>query len=53
MVLGNISVCLQVTTPDGKISRDQFAVTMLEKLDEDNEFLKNVTFSDETTHLGI
>jgi hypothetical protein len=53
LVLGNISACVQVTTPDGRISRDQFAVTMLQKLDEDNEFLRKVTFSDETTHLGI
>jgi hypothetical protein len=33
--------------PD-RISRNQFAETMLEKLDEENEFLRKIIFSDET-----
>jgi hypothetical protein len=57
---------VQVITPEDRISRNQFAVTMLERLDEDNEFLRKIMFSDETkfhrfrdgeqtkcTHLGI
>jgi hypothetical protein len=39
--------------PDDKIACSQFAVTMLEKLEEDNEFLrKNMFSSDLSFHVA-
>jgi hypothetical protein len=40
---------VQAVTPDDRVDRKEFAVTMLEKLDEDNEFLRKIMFSDEAT----
>jgi hypothetical protein len=36
-----------VITPDDRISRNIFAVAVIEKLDENNEFLRKIIFSDE------
>jgi hypothetical protein len=33
--------------PDDRIAHNQFAVTMLQTLDKNNEFLRKITFSDE------
>jgi hypothetical protein len=40
---------VQAITPDDRVARKEFAVTMLEKLDEDNDFLRKIMFSDEAT----
>jgi hypothetical protein len=40
---------VQATIPDDKVAHKEFAVTMLEKLDEDNKFQRKITFSDEVT----
>jgi hypothetical protein len=39
----------QAITPDKRVARKEFAVTTLEKLDEDNEFLRKIVFFDEAT----
>lgn len=36
-------------TPDDRVAHKEFAVTMLEKFDEDNELLSKITFSDKAT----
>jgi uncharacterized protein YpiB (UPF0302 family) len=38
---------VQAITPDDRVARKKFAVTMLEKVDEDNELLRKIMFSDE------
>jgi hypothetical protein len=40
---------VRAIVPDVRIAHNQFAATMLEKLDKDNEFLKKTTFSDQAT----
>jgi hypothetical protein len=39
---------VQGVIPDDRIAHNQFAVTMLETLHKDNEFPREITFSDET-----
>lgn len=42
-----VSACLRVFGgPDDRVARKEFAVTMLEKLDEDSEFLRKIMISD-------
>jgi hypothetical protein len=38
---------IQTNTPDDRAARKEFAVAILEKLDEDKEFLKKIMFSGE------
>jgi hypothetical protein len=40
---------VQAITSDDRVARKEFAVTMLEKLDEDHDFLRKIMFSDEAT----
>jgi hypothetical protein len=40
---------IQEITPDNRVARKEFAMTMLEKLDEDKEFQRKIMFSDEAT----
>jgi hypothetical protein len=40
---------VQAIMPDDRLTHRKFAVTMLEKLDEYNEFLKEIMFSYEAT----
>jgi hypothetical protein len=38
---------VQAITPDDRVAHSEFTVTTLEKLDEDNKFLRKIMFSDE------
>jgi hypothetical protein len=40
---------VQAITPNDRVSLKEFAVTLLQKLDEDNEFLRKIMFSDKAT----
>jgi hypothetical protein len=40
---------IQEITPDNRVARKEFSMTMLEKLDEDKEFQRKIMFSDEAT----
>jgi hypothetical protein len=40
---------MQAILSDDRIAYNQFAVTMFENMDKDNEFLRKIMFSDEVT----
>ena len=40
---------LQEITQEDKVARKEFAMTMLDRVDQDNDFLARIMFSDETT----
>ena len=40
---------LQEITQEGKVARKEFAMTMLDRVDQDNDFLARIMFSDEAT----